>query len=86
MDCSLLADRRSSALLSPLPAFFVVLRWIQFVLIEIQRVTATCFNSSQTNIALKVAKCRYISYYLSHYLFQPDSFSNKLNRFMLDFM
>ena len=34
----LLAYLRSSVLLSPPPAFFCVLHWIQFVLIEIQRV------------------------------------------------
>ena len=71
MNCCLLADLRSLVLLSPLPSFFYVLRWIQFVLIEIQRVTARCFNSSQTNIALKVARSRYISYQI---VFQPDSF------------
>ena len=83
MNSCLLADLRSSALLSLLPAFFRVLRWIQFVLIEIQRLTAKCFNFSQTNISLKVAKSCYISYQI---VFQTDSFSNNLNRFMLDFM
>ena len=38
INCCLLEDVRSSALLFPPPAFFCVLRWIQFVLIEIQRV------------------------------------------------
>ena len=38
INCCLLAVLRSSALLSPPQAFFCVLCWIQFVLIEIQRV------------------------------------------------
>ena len=62
-----------------LPATSVLLcalRWIQFVLLKIQRVTAKCFNFSQTNIALKVAKSHSISYQI---VFQPDSFSNNLN-------
>ena len=42
-----------------------------------------CFNFSQTNIALKVAKSRYISYQI---VFQPNSLSNNLIWIMLDFM
>ena len=72
----LLHSCRSSTLSSLLPAFFCVLRWIQFVLLKIQRVTAKCFNFSQTNIALKVANSHSISYQI---VFQPDSFSNNLN-------
>ena len=72
----LLHSCRSLKFSSLLPAFFCVLRWIQFVLLKIQRVTAKCFNFSQTNIVFKVAKSHSISYQI---VFQPDSFSNNLN-------
>ena len=74
MNCCILVDLRRSA--PCYQAFFCVLHWIQLVLLEIQRVTAKCFDFSQTNIALKVAKCHNISCQI---VFQPDSFSNNLN-------
>ena len=78
----LLHSCRSSTFSSLLPAFFCVLRWIQFVLLEIQRVTAKCFNFSRTNIAMKVAKSHNISYQV---VFQHDSFSNNLNWIYAEF-
>ena len=78
----LLHSCRSSKFSSLLPAFFCVLRWIQFVLLEIQRVTAKCFNFSRTNIAMKVAKSHNISYQV---VFQHDSFSNNLNWIYAEF-
>ena len=63
INCCLLADLRSSALLAPPPAFFCVLRWIQFVLIEIQRVRdGKVLKFLLDKHCIDVAKSRYISY------------------------
>ena len=48
--CSFLVDLRSSALLSPLPAFFCMVRWIQ---VESQQ---SVLNFSQTDIAWQVRR------------------------------
>ena len=81
----LLPSCRSSKLISSFPATSVLL----CAPLDLSRPDRNSksdgkmFYFSLTNIALKVAKSCYISYQI---VFQPDSFSNNLNRFMLDFM
>ena len=68
----------------PTTTILCVLRWIQFVLIEIQRVCdGKVFKFFLDKHCIESYK-ETLHFLLNS--FQPDSFSNNLNRFKLDFM